>query len=620
MTDATDTLRALLADKVAVTELPYGLLGLEPAIAEAQLWLADTRPYAGDLRRASVSCFGDLLDTLASFGPSVADHVATQANSLKVSLEPLMAQQPPRPQEERQRAKSALDAFEHRLRDAGSTKAAWSDLVHAVDDHSDIDTLRPRTYCLYALLAYSGADAESTFRRASGVLGDDAYEEAFARYLVGQDSRETIDARSLLGNVGGVPQAERIELCEQLLSAPWVPRHHVVWVAFDHAHVASHPGVAVGRMQFFEVALLRSAIEMGTSATPLPTELFQPGLTVNSIPAGEVVLARVDLGTRPVAGALEKARELARSAVDAAHFNAETGAAGWSPTDDYIHFVDGHYAGELMTDRRDPPVGRMAMEKVGTELAALGSTALADPSWLDENVARLETVTWFRRASSLSGAPRLLLDMRVVEHATGKGPSADEKWWQYLDLYWKAAWIRHELGAQVAVPLLHAARIGEVTGIGIDRARNELIDDVVSLKWPTYSVRLGAAAGLLPKLAEMFPDDPIRRAVFRTLAERTSDPDAVRRWVARIDEQWDRLRARARRVRNALAHGDPVDDRVVNSAATFVHQLAASVIAIELEALTSRKSLHQEHDDLVKEASLWRKRLSEMSDVADAVT
>jgi hypothetical protein len=98
------------------------------------------------------------------------------------------------------------------------------------------------------------------------------------------------------------------------------------------------------------------------------------------------------------------------------------------------------------------------------------------------------------------------------------------------------------------------------------------------------------------------------------------DITALRTWVEATSAAWEALLDRTQRCRNALAHGGPINDRVMRSASEFAHTLAAFAIGQEVQAITSGRDLTSSHEELAKDAGEWRTRIADgTTDVAGAL-
>lgn len=69
------------------------------------------------------------------------------------------------------------------------------------------------------------------------------------------------------------------------------------------------------------------------------------------------------------------------------------------------------------------------------------------------------------------------------------------------------------------------------------------------------------------------------------LAERTTTGETTGEWIAELLKEFDVLKSRERRTRNALVHGGVVDDEVAASVLLFVDWLAADALHGAIEGI-----------------------------------
>lgn len=617
---AVGLLQDVLNEKVML-ELPFGILDVGTAIDEALAWITDATPYRAQHHQHSwTSSVDDMASSLAALGPHLASCLERPATSAVRALEPLAHQTQAPPSERRQAGEAALIALRAAFVTGDALTAAWRDLVDGASAPADTDQLRMRLNCLLAVLRDSGRNPDSVLQTVRGVLSDDGFWQWQARYLAGEDELSERANWPALETQGGLSFEERIALCERVVSAPPHSHDHVVWVAFDHAGVRGHPGIRLGVVTFYDASLIRSAVAQASDGGQLPSELYDPNFGEHWIPDGdEVVLARVDLGRVALADAPAEARRRARALVQAAVFRTGIKGQLWTALDDYVHFVDGRFAGSASRAREELPLGVDAREAVGTELEALASSAIASASPAD--LDQLETFSWFRDASRLSAAQRLVLDVRVLERVSVRAEPGKATWWSYLDSYWRNAWVRDQVGWCIVMTLrevwpstLFPSRDAES-----DVAVRLLLTDVIRFDGRGgWSVDLAAGIRVLPQLVTLVSEESWLGARVRTIAERTSTTAQLVRWVEAVEGEWDRRRARAQRTRNSLTHGGPVNDRVAGSAAEFVHQLASFSLSEEFEAITVSERLLECHERVAAKAREWRSSLPCMPDAATA--
>jgi hypothetical protein len=594
---------------------------------EALQWLNDTRPFDSKFHKwAWLSCFRDVEASLSALGSNLAAVTRKSTTAVTAALRELPGPDPSA--EVRQPAIASLQELAQAVGTPAALVAAWQDLLSAVKNEDTARTdLTFYADTFVSLLRTNDRNVVSTVRLINGVLQDGALTRIEALYFLGELDPADDQAWPHPNERAGMTSDERIELCERLLTAEPVEHHHVVWLAFDRAALAAHPGVTVGQISFYEADLIRSAVAAGGAASPLPDELFAGRVTEQEIPEGNTtVLARVDLGTCVESDPPRRAAAIAESLVATAVFR--TGPFSfplWTGLGWFLHVMDGNVVqSSLFIRNEELPGSRDAYEIVGTELGSLAGSVIATGNPDKRTLARLDALRWFHRAQELEPSARLLLDVRVLELIASSIRSTDPKWREYLDNFWRDAWVRHTILWDLFTTARDAARQSIMSSRDFVEGARPDIDGILAgvLTWHgSYRLEpnFPAAVRALPDLARIFSPFSMRGRRIRTLGFRTRDMDALRAWVHETATEWDALLDRTQRCRNALAHGGPINDSVMASASQFAHTLAAFALSEEVEAVVGGGDITSSHQDLANNAREWRARLATETDVAAAL-
>lgn len=216
-----------------------------------------------------------------------------------------------------------------------------------------------------------------------------------------------------------------------------------------------------------------------------------------------------------------------------------------------------------------------------------------------------------------------MLDVRVLERVAVRARSDDSLWWHYLDDYWKLAWVRHQIAATLVFSLRNALLGGFRMPPEIEPeakpAAAALVSSVVrTIDTVHYEVDLPEGVRVLPELSRLLLPNSLSGSRLDTLAQRISSPAAFRQWIELKEREWDRSRSRAQRCRNSLTHAGPINARVMESASTFIHQLAAFALSEELSSVTTRADIEETHRVLTANAQRWRARMDDLADVPNA--
>lgn len=619
----------LLRDVVERAQhIPHGTLLDPPSIIdEALQWLRDPRPFEPIFHRAAwQSCFDDVRASLAALGSGLKKVIAERASTALAALHPLPGSKPTTAV--REPAIAALEQLAVMLGGSASLVAAWRDLTSATkDEEMTLSSLSFYADTFISVLRTNGRNVPSTMRLINGVLHDGEWARIEASYFLGDVDPAESQEWPHANEAAGMAIDERVELCERLLAAEPTAHHHIVWLAFDRAVLRDHPGLTVDQVQFYEAGLIRSAVAAGGAEAPLPAELFSGWLTEQQIPdSNEIVLARVDLGTCIEPDPSRRAAAIAEALVATARFRTGPFSfALWIELDWFIHVVDGNIVQSSIWVRDEElPGSRDAYELVGTELSSLAGSAIASANPDKRTIARLDALRWFHRAQNMEPSARLLLDVRILELIASSIYSSDPKWRKYLDNFWRDAWIRHTTLWEIFTAVRDAGRhpfmahdADPTASADIDRMLADVLkrQDAYRLQ-PNFP----AAVRVLPDLSPLFSPYGLLGRRIRGLVSRTRDIAALRTWVDRTSADWDALLDRTQRCRNALAHGGPINDRVMASASQFAHTLAAFAIGEEVQAVVGGRDLSASHEELAADASEWRARITTWTaDVAGAL-
>jgi hypothetical protein len=133
-----------------------------------------------------------------------------------------------------------------------------------------------------------------------------------------------------------------------------------------------------------------------------------------------------------------------------------------------------------------------------------------------------------------------------------------------------------------------------------------------------YALDLREGFNALPELARIFdPHDNIGRRVQDAVSRFTLP--ALPAWLADLETEWKLTLGRLRRVRNALAHGGPVDDESAETVQAFVEQLARLSLAVALQGLLEAKTVAVANQERKQWIDRWKTALPTAANVPDAL-
>ena len=133
-----------------------------------------------------------------------------------------------------------------------------------------------------------------------------------------------------------------------------------------------------------------------------------------------------------------------------------------------------------------------------------------------------------------------------------------------------------------------------------------------------YALDLREGFNALPNLVRIFdPHDNIGRRVQD--AHRRFTLAALPTWLADLESEWELTLGRLRRVRNALAHGGPVDDESAETVRLFVEQLARLSLAVALQGLLEATTVAVANQERKQWIDRWKAALPAAANVPDAL-
>lgn len=402
--------------------------------------------------------------------------------------------------------------------------------------------------------------------------------------------------------------ASRVAAAERLLATEPPNGMVVVWALYRRARVtgrtaagpitflradfAIHDALAEGREDFPERDEIRAVL-----SHPLGLDGDQ---ILEDYRGGEsFVLARADLGERSPLGATEEAERRVDALLNIA---AGAGGVSWVNTGTSVTLLDG-----------DPAQASFGANTAPQESFAddygIGATSELVESWSK----RLETaMTSGPMPEPLVEALAAVKEARLTDHrdvhfydtrpvtprvATALEDHALEQVASLAklkpellmnELMWQEAyraWYNWALAALVA-PLNHRE------GTSRQRSKRKAVEATVR-HYTTYGARVVSfveAWDARDDLREL-ASTPAMRASLESALLAVSDPAEEAQSRARIQAQTQLLRNRHRRVRNAVAHGNPLSPASLDSVRAYSDRVTGDALAIALESYATSRSI-----------------------------
>ncbi len=301
-----------------------GPVDLVLAATELAAWINDPRPFETRHRGPWKSAISDFRAAEDSCGPEVKQVLG---GDLVDVLHETQAQ-PEVIAAARQPAQAAMATLTSRLNDPAVIAAAWRDLREACQDvQAGADVVAYRRDLFLAVLRRTHGKARGVRKLLCGVLHDNAAAVAEARHLLGDATMTPAEVWVLRDNPAGLPEADRLALCERVVQAPATAGEHVVWLAFEKAHIGGS-ATSVGPVTFYPLYLVQAAVQQAVRAAGwAPPELANPDsyLALEDFPDdSNTVFARVELGHGAFVDPVDAALRRAHAVVAVARFETQT--------------------------------------------------------------------------------------------------------------------------------------------------------------------------------------------------------------------------------------------------------------------------------------------------------
>jgi hypothetical protein len=602
------------------------------AATELHGWLTDQRDYEWRHKQGWLSALADFKFSVAQLGPrlsaALGDELAaalTAADSLaadfaNLSDKDLESRLPAR----RGGDQAVFVQLSDRWPEAEIREAAWSDLAGACrDEATDNETLALRRDLFWELIRAGDHGPDQMSRLLAAVLSDSEFHFVEARLWLGDINEQDVSWPRPDGDAG-LTGDEQLALCARLVTNQPAPGHHVVWIAFDRAG-PSGTHLQVGPASFWNPQWLRAALEQGApNLQHVPDELkdsdgfFKP----EALPTDrDVRVARVDLGPGVFTDPVRLAGEQVEAVVALAGFHV--GDAKWRRLPGHLIAIDGRIRGVGTFSRAlssDEMASGLYQEAMEAELGKLAPRLEGHLPITDADLSEIiQAVRWWQQARRQPPLAAVLLHVRVLELIAQRANA--KPWHQYLETFHRASWLRHAMVRVVGEVVDDCLGNYEKAAAPEDQAWLRELTLAVTTWRPGSgrSLDLRSALESLPELVRIFPlHDGLGRRV-RSVARRLGSIDAVVQWHDDLAGEWPLVLKRLQRIRNALAHGGPIQDSAVATVHPFAMQVAGWSLSVALEGALEGGGVVAAHQRYRLEADRWESTLSSASDPVEAL-
>lgn len=574
-------------------------LPLVDAVDEVRRWTDDHQQWHHANPKSWQSALRDLRRSLRAHGPEVLGHITDAQEALDevdrvlalagdkaIRSEPAL----------RLRTLKVLDTIEQGLTTPGALGAAWVELRRNVEDPVRGPEAAER---LLALARWVGHNP----RRVCGLL----------------DFRLSDTQEPPSQNLA----VRRLNRVATFFADPPARSDIVVWLRALYASVGEPPVIEVGKdIKIYDAAWLRRALQGSVRHRQIPTECecgrpgrdrlrpfadrrFQPrpepSLERDEYPSNDdipVACIRVELFDVVV----DQAPDIARRAAGALTCLGVIDGGlpnSWQLEETFEIFKDGDpWSGvsvapptaigvvDHMKSVRDPTadVIRRHADELATEL----------PYLKGRQRAAIDLLRWLRSAKSAPPAARLVLCDRAIETVAGwAGIATPGRFVEaYLIPSWAQGRVRNAFFAIAVDILFNDDRERYEEGDPRRLGWQEILDHpAIQLKRSPMTVNL---VGLLSEwdwMIDRLPEDGPAWRRAQEIGDAATDGKSMYAWFTRLLQDAKHLEARRARTRNALMHGGPASDEVIQAVLPFAELMATEAVALSFFGSLGERSI-----------------------------
>jgi hypothetical protein len=488
------------------------------------------------------------------------------------------------------------------LTDLGSSPsrvAAFADCVQAFRDGEFVGVRETRVRYLRTVLEAAGHEWSERARRLHEALAD---EYALLSVHGALDPPHAGELHHI--DSAGLSVNERLCLCKTIVSAPPSTQPVVVWLAFANAHVSPFY-LRKGPIEFYDSRVWPAVLADDWPGNPdwtQPAELAEPDAAhfLNDLPEENFVMARVALEHASSESARERARDLARAAIELTGWESD-----WVLMDGAAAHAGSGWFGTMGFDdpreRASRNAGNPLLDPVADTLADVEDgllQRLADGE--ATATALLADTRWRRAVARLPDAEhRVALVVALFERVLVPSAVGSDKWYGACARYFELLFAFDDVEAQIR----DAGEYG-VHAVSRDPAARDdfLRFDRAIMEHPrglSFRVRLDEVIRLAPTLRPHVPDGSMEERMLAEVEQKTKDGPALAAWLDASRTRFARLLARAKRQRNAVAHGTRAVPGVLATIEPMLDHVAGRLIgAVHYCAIEQR--------DLITELERWR--------------
>lgn len=551
---------------------------LGEAVDELRLWAKDARKDSWSARKNRESLELDIVQLSTVIGPRLSSIVGSHADRLLAAAK-------------RSDIHSAAQEFNSMWRHRDAVRAAFGDLCDAASRAESTSwELRGLSDVLCSQLGPSALGPWGALRES-------------ATALVGQPFETLLDNSPEDGaSVTEPSSVDRVRRAEQLLTADPLSGNVIVWLIYERAIVPWR--IEAGPITFLWANwMVPNALQEDGQDFPERNELqaiLKDALWAGDLeeaindPGNKIALARVDLGRRTVAGALEEAERRVEAVLSIA---VGAGGVSWQKTGTSSIVMDGrvgHTSFGLHLGRSsnfEDTYGMAATSEILKSVARRINLAMTEkpmPEYLVEALVALReaSMTNHRDVDSYGTravTPRVataLEDhvMELISSIASMSPTDLAVVIEEREVEWR---FQQRILKGIMSPFER-----EFNSIGNSNTSERL--DTLEKQISHYDkggrvISIKKAIELRGDLLDL-PMTNLARADLEASLTAATEPKYETRMFDDIRTEVGRVRARHRRVRNAINHGNPVTQFALQSIRGFSERSARSAVNLALEA------------------------------------
>lgn len=496
-----------------------------------------------------------------------------------------------------------------------AVRASWDDLVAVAKDRTlEGREYRPIAELLFDQLRWRGLSAERIFRDLVSVV-------AF-----GRDPHDIPIGRK------NVPLSERIARARTHVSTPAEVEPIVVWLGYLGGQ--AFPQLSAGRVSFMNAHWAVPNAEPGGQNFEHKAELWELVKDGGLFQVAKLVdeesdvdfLVRVDLGRTTAAGAVSRALRMVNTILNVSIHNSggirphlaqhgllrsgQVGSSNLMVSGRERGFPDDHYGAGITARAIEDHGPRIALALANGELPRFLAAALEVQTTADHPFSRDMAL---RKPSEADISSVIPLADRVVQHIAAHAALAPDDVFDLLGRRWAhARWL---------VDVRRAVQMCLLGGGSRAGLRGELIREWFANDPPRpWILFVADRSGDLLSLCRIESE----RAWIRRMFASVSDHAKYRALIEYYTAEGAVLKARRRRVRNALVHGNPASFPIVESVREYATFLSGRALNLGLESYVEdtvpTAALAKRTDEFTAmqagedAASYWRAQLAARAD------